>query len=236
MRGYFTQALPLMIEFTLWAPTRLDTSAEDAISCLMSSCFRHLCSFSLYLCSKTVSENVSSELCHEPNMTRSPSGDGSLSPQLATEAYYIVPQGRQSHTEHMAGTDSVLLAPSHVSADKSDRPRDVARRCADIDDPRTPDVCSGNQSNVTSHAGFRRDSERDGHPEVGEPCSEQGDNSPESNVDQQPGVTASKKLERQEDIVARNKMTLGRNAFPGGSYTMAYAHKQGRAHNGKQVR
>lgn len=254
MRGYFTQAFPLMIEFTLWSPTRLATLAENAICCLMSSFSRHLCFFfSLYLCSKMVSGNVFSELCYDLNMMRNLSSDGSLSPKMTTEAYYIVPKGRESHFEQTAGTDPVLWVPSHMSADKSDQPYhhhpqdgrtssslshndNVARRSTEMDDPRTSDIFSDNQRNVTSRAGLRRDSECDVQPEVGEASSEQGDNKPESNVHQQPGVTASKKLERQEDIVERNKITLGRNTFPGGSYRMAYAHKQSRAHNGNKVR
>lgn len=242
-----------MIEITLWSPTRLATSAEDVISCPMSSFFNHLHFFSLYLCSKMVSKNVYSKLCYDPNIISKLSGDGSLSPTMTTEAYYIVAKCRESHIGHIAGEDSVLLVPSHMSAGKSDQldrhhPQDsrtgsssshndnVARTLAEIDDPRTSDIFSDKQTDVTSQTGSRRDSECDVLPEVGEACSEQGDNKPESNFHQQPGVTASKKLERQEDIVERNKTTLGRNTFPGGSYRMAYAHKQGRAHNGNKVR
>lgn len=200
-----------------------------------------------------VSENVYSELCYDPNMMPNLSGAGSLSPKMTTGGYYIVPKGRESHIGHIAGTDSVLLVPSHMSAAKCDQlyrhhPQDgrtgssstsndnVARRSAESHDPRTSGVLNDTQSTVTSQTGLRRHSECDVHPEDGDPCSERGDSEPESNVHQQPGVAASKKLERQEDIVERNKITLGRNTFPGGSYRMAYAHKQSRAHNGNKVR
>lgn len=253
MRGYFTKAFPLMTEFTLWSPTRLATSAEDAITCSMSSFFHHLCFFSLYLCSTMFSGNVYSEICYDPNTMANMSGDRSLGPRMKTGAYYIVPKGRESHFGHIAGTDSVPVVPSHISTDKSDQlyrhhPQDgrtgsssshndkVARRSAESDDPKTSDVFGDNQSNITSQTGQRRDSECDVHPEVGEASSERDENEPQSNVHQQPGVTASKKLERQGDIVERNKITLGLNSFPGGSYKMAYAHKQGRAHNGNKVR
>lgn len=246
MRGYFTQAFPLMTEFTLWSQTRLASSAEYAITCSMSS-FVFFC---LYLCSTMVSENIYSEICYDPNTM---AGDGSLGPRMKTGAYYIVPKARKSHFGHIAGTDSVPVVPSHMSTDKSDQlyrhhPQDgrtgsssshndkVARRSGESDDPKTSDVFGDNQSNVMSQTGQRRDSECDVHPEVGEASSERGENEPQSNVHQQPGVTASKKLERQGDIVERNKITLGRNTFPGGSYKMAYAHKQGRAHNGNKVR
>lgn len=200
-----------------------------------------------------VSENVYSELCSDPNMMPNLSGAGSLSPKITTQEYYIVPKDRESHTEHIPGTDSVLSLPSHMSGDKRDQlchhhPQDgrtssssphnddVAGRSAEIDHPTSTDVFSDNQSDVTSQTGFRRNSESDLHPEDGEDGPEQGNIKPESNIHQPPEVTAGKKLERQEDIVERNKITLGRNTFPGGSYMMAYAHKQGVAHSGNKVR
>lgn len=196
-----------------------------------------------------VSENVYSELCYDPNMMSNLSGDGSLTPKITTEGYYIAPKGRESHTEYIAGKESVILVPSHTSDDKSDQlyhhhPQgghmssssyhndNVIERSADIDDPRTSD----SQNNVTLQTGFRGNSECEVHSEVDEAGSKQDNNKPEPNINLQPGVTASKKFERQEDVVERNKITLGRNTFPGGSYMMAYAHKQGLAHNGKKVR
>lgn len=177
------------------------------------------------------------------------SGDGSHSPKITTEAYCNSPKGSRSHIEYFNGKDSVLLVLSHTSDDKRDQldhhhPQDGHIRSSspsngnqsvNIDDPTTPVVFSDNQNKVTLQTEFRGNSECDVHPEVGEAGPEQGNNKPKPDINLQPGVTASKKLERQEDIVERNKITLGRNTFPGGSYMMAYAHKQGIAPNGNKV-
>lgn len=129
---------------------------------------------------------------------------------------------------------------SNLSGDGSPSPSlhhdNVTERSADMDDPRTSDAFSHSQNNVTRQTGFGGNSACDVHPEVGEAGPVQGNNKSESDINLQSGVTVCKNLERQEDIVERNKITLGRNAFPGGSYMMAYAHKQGLVHNGNKVR
>lgn len=194
-----------------------------------------------------LSNNAHSELCNDPNMMPNLSVAGS--PQITTEEYYIVP--RESDT-YIAGTDSVLSVPSHTCGDKRDqlchrhpqdahmRPSsshndDVTGRLVEIDDPSSCVVLSDNRSNVSAQTEFRGNPECDPHPGGGEAGPELGNNQMESNVHRQPGVTANKKPERQEDIVERNKVTLGRNTFPGGSYRMAYAQKQGISHSGNKV-
>lgn len=187
-----------------------------------------------------VSDNIYSELCNDPNMMPNLSGAGSLSPKMTTEEYYIVPKDRGNYIEHRSGDKRDQLCHHHPqdgrTSPSSSHNDNGAGKSVEIDHPTPTDVFSDNQSDVKSQTGFRMNSESDLHPEDGEAGPEQGSNKPKTNTHQPPGVTASKKPERQEDIVERNKITLGRNTFAGGSYMMAYAHKHGMAHSGSKVR
>lgn len=175
------------------------------------------------------------------------------------EEYYIVPKEKESQScvdrlqlkgEHITDTDSAPLVPTHMSGDDFDqlcRPHQsspssshnncVQRRSPGADFPRPTDIFSENQSDVTSQTELGDKSECD-HDIVAEnipSAPEHVNHKLESDTHNQPGVTANKKLERQEDIVERNKITLGRSTYRGGSYVTMYAHKQCTSHNVNKV-
>lgn len=211
----------------------------------------------LYLYSKPVPDNAYSELFSDPKWKSNLTGGGSLSenPQT-TEEYYIVPKEKESQScvdrlrlkgEHIIDKDSAPLVPSHVSVDDFDQLRrqsspssshnnSVQRSSPGADFPRPTDIFSENQSDMTSQTEFGEKPECD-HDIVAEnipSAPEHASHKPESDTHHQP-VTANKKLERQEDIVERNKVTLGRSTCRGGSYVTMYAHKQGTSHNVNKV-